>query len=1328
MATGYLHPDDLVDHRFRIEREIATGGMGRVYRARDQQTGKAVAIKVLGYQDATARERFLDEAVLLARLRHPGIVRYVAHGVMAGGDPYLAMEWLAGENLAQYLRRRPSTTVVDARVRAPTEDEDGMMSSPVGAQLTLSQTLQLGRRLAEAVGQLHDNGFVHRDIKPDNLFLADGDIEQVKLIDFGTIRHRTTSGQRTEPGHLVGTPFYMSPEQARSNEEVGPTTDVWGIGCVLYECLTGYKAFWADNIMVVLTHILLDDPIPVRERRPEVPEAVAELVMQTLNKDPSRRPSDAMALAKALQQLGAAIGTADTLPSGATETATEVRAQGSSPHALTGVERRVSCLLYAGHAPDHAPPAIEPLAQAVEPIGADVQRLANGCLLVSLRGTGAPIDQASRAALAALALRSTAPALSMVLATGRVEGPRQMPQIRALTQAARALSQLAPGTIRLDDDTATVLDARFDIHYGPDGPTLAGERPHEATRTLLGKPSRWVGRRRELETLAAIFAECAEEAVARAVLVTAPAGMGKSRLRYELERVLRDRGYDFEVLRGRGDAVAAGSPFIMLAPAIRRFIGLRDGDSLETERAQLVGRVAQVVPAPERARVTAFLGEMIGVGFPDDDDDALRAARGDAMLRNQLMQAAWQDWLAAECERKPLLLVLEDLHWGDLPSVQYIDGALRALGDAPLMVLALARPEVHSTFHNLWSQRALSEIPLHPLPRRASKELILDSLGADLDDEVIDAILVRAGGNAFYLEELIRAVSENHHYDSASLPATIVGMVQARLDRLGNEAKRVLRAASIFGEVFWKEGTKILLGDSGVFKVHEWLDDLVEAELIQRQPESRLPGLEEYSFRHALVRDGAYAMLTAEDRRLGHALAGNWLEAQGERDHLVLAEHYMRGGEPGEAIPHFQRAATQALESNDLAAATQRAERAIMAGAQGAMRGALRSLQSVAEYWLGDYARSRYAGAEAAELLPSGSGEWFAAVGSALVSSARLGDHDQVARFFDVALSAECAPGAEAAQLICLCRGAFQLVFHGHLDRADEILPRIAKLADAARERDALDALTEAQVCHLHSVRRAQTGVPTAFLGDLQEAVAAFERAGDIRNVALERTTVAWTWAELGFLDRAAEMCERNLRDAQVDGNLAAATYAKVNLGYILTQLEGRLSEARTLLEDAIEVCHQAGNSRLEGWARAHLAWVEHKQERHVDEERQAAQAIELLAATPGLQAWALAVRVRALLALDRADEAVRLADQAVDMLDQLGGLLQGIALPPLMRALARDATGDLDGAHDAARDAVRRLHERARSIDDPEWRRRYLDLEDNRLTLVLARTWGVDA
>jgi eukaryotic-like serine/threonine-protein kinase len=1294
---------DRIDDRFALQERVTAGGTGQIFRAQDLHTGRPVALKVILDENETNLVRFAREAQLLATVSHPGVVRYIAHGQTRIGAQYLAMEWLEGDDLGAILARRGSPThdgISGLTMRDPESLDRGTI--PL---LSLAEVLSLGRQLASALAALHALGVVHRDIKPSNVFAVGGDLRRIKLLDFGTARLGRAPTSLTRTGVMVGTPSYMAPEQVDGDKLLTPAVDVWATGVLLFECLVGETPFKARTVLAVLTKIAVDDPPELAALRPDLPPALCELVMRALAKDPAERPQNGKALLAALEAIAA-----DAPP----PAAASVRPRTRTPSALTRAERRVCCILLAQRVRLGSEEVTE-LQRLALAAGAVLTHLPDESVLVTAQSSALPTDQAIRVARAGLALRSRLPQLKIAMALGRSAGGQGNLVGDAIARAVASLRVAAPGEIRLDPTVAEILDARFEVARDELHVQLVRERETETPRTLLGRKSTWVGRRREMLTLAGMFDECIDEPVARVVLVTGPAGAGKSRLRDEVTRSLRERA-EFELLLGQGDSVSAGSPFVMIAPAVRRHAGIQTGEAIASSHRKLLARIGERMDPAEALRVTQFLGELVGVPFPDEGHERLQAARKDPMLMGDAMQSAFVDWLRALCSARPVLLVLDDLHWGDLPSVRYVDAALRALRDLPLMVLALARPEVSQRFPSLWSERALQEIRLDALSQSASRTLVRHMLGDTVDPALATLIVERAGGNAFYLEELIRAVAAGV---SGGLPDSILGMLQARFDELGEEAKRVLRAASVFGEVFWAEGVEALVGHGypTSFSSADWLEELAQREIIAPRREGRFPRRHEYKFRHALVRDAAHELLTEEDRRLGHGLAGLWLEQEGESDPSVLAEHFLQGDEPVRARTCLQRAAAQALEGNDLVAVIERAQQAIDLGAEGESLGLLRSMQSVASYWQGDYVRAQERGVSAVQALEPGDTEWYRALGTTIVASARRGDYDAVERWFQAARGREPAAAAGPDQIVCLCRGCFQLIFAGRLAHADAILETLAERVELRGGLPELDALTLAQVEHVRGVRAAHGGDVGRFLVHLEAAVAAFERAGDRRNVSLERPTVGWCFAEIGMFERAEQILVEALALAEELGAQQTITYAEVNLGYVLGH-RGRPNEAVAMLERAAATCAAVGNVRLEGWARAHVSGIELRRGRPAQAEVEAATAMARLEQSPGLRAWATAERARALVELGRPREALAMARQAMAGLVELGSMLQGESSPPLALAEALLAAGERPDA--AVADAQARLWARAARLPRPEWRPSFLARPENARILAL--------
>ncbi|MDC3956690.1 protein kinase [Polyangium jinanense] len=882
-----MRPGEVLGGRFRVEARVNAGGMGEIFRAIDLVTGHVVAAKILVAVSPESLSRFRREAQILERLSHPGIVRYVAYDTSSASSPLLVMEWLEGEDLGRRLARGP---------------------------LSLRETLTLGQRLAEALSVAHDAGVVHRDLKPQNVFLVNGAVSEPRILDFG-IAHCGEASRITQTGTVIGTPSYMAPEQVRSGSIVKASADVFSLGCLMFECITGAPPFRADHTIAVLAKIIFEDAPRLAERAPAVPSWLDGLVARMLAKDPLGRPQDGAAVAFAL----AAEKDLEPPSSEAPRSSAPRSTLGEGERRFLGVVLRGRRDIALGpFGPTTTLACNSPtddLGAIAERFGGHLEVFADGTAAVVIDRTRVPTDVAAHVARCALALWERAPGAAMAVAAGFGERARGVPVGEAIDRAARLLhARGGEARIALDETTAGLLDARFDVEAQKRGGfALLGERASfEVSRPLLGKATPCVGREHELGLFDLTFGACKNEPAARVVVVSGPAGIGKSRLLHEFVERQRAAVEPAEIWFGRGDPLRVASSFGLLAEVLRGASGIRGGEPLARRRELLSARVARRVPERDRRRVASFLGELAGVPFPDDEDLPLRAARQDPELCGEQMQRALRDFLRAECGDKPLVLLLEDVQWGDRASLLALDAALEGLAFEPIFLLASARPEIDELFPGLWSSRGRQDVRLRQLSPRACVRLVRHALG-ELRSGLEERLVASSEGHPFFLEELIRAEAEGR---GGTPPGTVVAMVQSRLERLEPRARRTLRAASILGEVFWRGAVARLAGEDDESVARD-LAALVSHEIVTRQRESRIPGEPQYAFRQALWREGAYAMLTDEDRTLGHHLAAEWLEEKGEADALVLAEHFERGGASARAASFYLASAEQSAARKD---------------------------------------------------------------------------------------------------------------------------------------------------------------------------------------------------------------------------------------------------------------------------------------------------------------------------------------------------------------------------------------------------------------------------
>jgi hypothetical protein len=560
-----------------------------------------------------------------------------------------------------------------------------------------------------------------------------------------------------------------------------------------------------------------------------------------------------------------------------------------------------------------------------------------------------------------------------------------------------------------------------------------------------------VGRELELIQLEGVLASAVDERASRAAVVMGPPGSGKSRLRHELMRRWRRTHRESVVLTGYGDPLSAGSPYVLASDALRRHAGIQVGDEPARARELVSTALVKNLPLSEQKRVAEFLGELMGVPFPAEHSPPLAAARAEPSVMSERIARAFTDFITAERSAHPVLFVLEDLQWGDPLTLKLLEQALRADAPGGLFVFALGRPETEELFPKLLGEHRSVWLSLRPLSKEAATKLVTGVLGDDVDPTALARILELSGGNALFLEELIRNTAEGK---TSELPETVIAVLQARLSRIEPEARLTLRAASVLGETFFRNGVeRIVEGWGKRVEVQRWLDRLVELELVAKLPESRIPGDCQYAFRHALVCDAGKGLLTDADRTAGHLVAGRWLEDVGETDGIVLARHAVEAGETERAITWYLHAAERSIELYDFPEANARATKAMELGAEGHTLGVLHAIRSSAFFSIGRWNDSAEHGLKALSLLERGEPYYCATVESLMQVLPNTGDFASYERLAREIIALSPKPGARPAHLRAVCAQLLGHMVMGEHERGAECLQVIDRLV-SPDERD----------------------------------------------------------------------------------------------------------------------------------------------------------------------------------------------------------------------------------------------------------------------------------
>ncbi|MBL8148324.1 MAG: tetratricopeptide repeat protein [Blastocatellia bacterium] len=921
----------LLEGKYRIEKRIGTGGMATVYLANRVQIGDNVAVKILNAEslkNPLAVARFRREAQAAARIKHSGVVTIHDLGNLPEGNTFLVMEYVDGYSLRDELKK--------------------------AQQLSTARAMEIMIAVCAGVQAAHDAGIIHRDLKPENIMIEPhrGGIENIKVVDFGVaeLREHVISDaltKLTEAGMMVGTPYYISPEQCKG-EDLDTRSDLYSLGIILYEMLTGVVPFRGKTLSAVIIQHATEAPAPLRPLRPDVSEELEAVVMQTLAKDRNMRPTTATALAQRLRQVISNVsqhtgdlqkqksseGTEQAISAalrGTTGNFPQVRRSGLINYdSLTGLHS------YA-YFTQRLEEILAKLAQTNELLsiaflGIDGFKKINdtyGYLIgdLAIREVGILLNEKAPSDM--LICRSPGDGFVM-MAVGELvkDFDKTLEQLKKITAETKFLQKDIPGGQYL---SLSVGAAKFpeDGIYASDlveSAQRALRQDKLARRSLNGVSlvelttnfDSFVGRNNELERLNREF-ESSISGRGRLLFIVGDAGLGKTKLVEEFRKKLAGR--DILFLQGRFYESGGAVPYKVFC------------DSLRGSIHYLAEHASENVDM-----VFGSLTEKVINDFTNSDPLSFLLSH-ETTVSSNAEQEKFKifDYLTkiyiSLAKLRPLILFLDDLQWADELTLDFLAYLIRATADERVFIVATMREweisnegnPVRTWLRQMSRYGSYEQIKLAPLNEK-EVELVLELIFGkiEISSSMLTRLLTETKGNAFYLSEIVRLLLEEkvispkggkwvcEDVAEIKLPSSIVDLVEAHLAKLPATALDVFTQAAVLGDGFTFETLQT------VTELDE--DDLlslVETGLREHILKEEMSGREDrYVFYHSTLRKVLYERTSRRRRKKLHQQIGRKLEElYADRANKIAAElvyHYHNAEDYGHALRY-------AVEAGNLA-------------------------------------------------------------------------------------------------------------------------------------------------------------------------------------------------------------------------------------------------------------------------------------------------------------------------------------------------------------------------------------------------------------------------
>jgi serine/threonine protein kinase/tetratricopeptide (TPR) repeat protein len=921
--------------RYEVRGVRGSGGFGTVYAGWDASLEREVAIKVpsAALLDEGSADLFLVEARNLARLRHPGIVTVFDVGI-EDGRCFIVSELLDGQPLSEWAK---------------------------GRTLPWREVAELIARIAEALAHAHERTIVHRDVKPGNVIIT-RDRGPV-LVDFGLAI--TDSARASELGAFRGTPSFMSPEQVAGRaHRIDGRTDIYSLGVTLYAMLCGRLPFRAASLDELLRQVAEDDPQPPRQLVPNLPPEIERVCLTAMARATADRYTTALDMAHDLRALIQEVPAPDRRAERRTPPPAAADRSAATPVATLSARAQRRHLTFVSLSWDASDGSdlleVDERADLDATFQRRIAEVAAGCGGTVLRSGSSSVDLCfgypvaqedapRRAVHAALEIRDlfrSGPPMSraplqvwIAVHTGTVivhAQPSGPPEVtgEAFTLVRRLESVIPPDEVVVTRDVRRLVSRHVDLEEAGRATVRGARDPVELFR-VVGSQSGdlsmaaglsltpLVGRDQEMGLLFDRWAQT-REGVGQAVMLAADAGLGKSRLVHVLKEHVTADG-DLPIVEWRCSPSHAHSA---LYPAIdywARALGFAPGDADPRDRLERLKQYLRGVDLP-LAESVPLVGSLMGL--PEDDEYPSRQL---SPQRQKELTIEWiAAWLAAKARHRPLLFIVEDLHWVDPSTLDLLVPLVDAPLAEPIMCVFTFRPE----FGIPWTSRRITQIALNRLTRAQVAAMIRSHAGVDaLPGAFVDRVIERTDGVPLFIEELTKVLAESGRLDTfdatssdsvrsrsttdpwsrLTVPESLQDLLMARLDRHGGN-NAVVQVAAAIGREF---GLDLLSAASGLSEAElgDALDRLVRAELVHRH--GRPPAVT-YVFKHALIQDAAYESMVKKERARVHGAIADALAARFPdvvaREPETQAHHLTEAGRLDEAIDFWQAAGHRAIQ------------------------------------------------------------------------------------------------------------------------------------------------------------------------------------------------------------------------------------------------------------------------------------------------------------------------------------------------------------------------------------------------------------------------------